>query len=582
MDRGNVLRNPFRESKAVAPQASRISGDYGRRLLTEVLQEIGLLVLSALLFGFSFPSFLSLGGWGPLGFICLVPLFMVVHRAGWLKIFLYAPLYGWGCYAVFNYWLATFHPLAIFIVPTIYAGYFLAVLPLLKLADKLFPVYGYLGQIVIWVGYEFLRTKGFLGYPYGILGYSQYRFLSFIQIAEVTGIWGVTALVVFPNAFLGAAWSRGKGGVKPFLRKHRWEGIGFMAIFVLILIGGALSLTKDYSVDEAGRPVKEWKVALIQHNADTWEGGFRTYKRNVKSLIRLSEEALAEAPDIEAVIWSETAVVPGIDWHTRYRTDSQRYRLITELTEYLSSKKVPFIFGNDDGQAMMDEKGRPLLDSLGNLQRVDYNAVIHFSGGEIQDIYRKTHLVPFTESFPYKNSMPSFYALLEANDYHFWERGTEYTVFDVGGVKISTPICFEDVFGYLSRRFVAAGAEVIVNLSNDSWSGSSAAEMQHASMAVFRAIENRRSLVRSTNAGITCIILPSGRIADQIEPFTEDYLVGVVPIYTNETTGYAIWGDILGWIALWGSLGILLLGVSCRLVIYFKNVFKRKRIDNKT
>lgn len=561
---------------------NRLSDNYGSSLFAEVIQEIGLLVIAAFLFGFAFPSFLSFGGYGPLGFVCLIPLFIVIHRVGWLKIFLYAPLYGWGCYALFNYWLSTFHPLAIFIVPTIYAGYFLVVFPLLKLADSFFPRYGYLVQILLWVGYEFLRTKGFLGYPYGILGYSQYRFLPFIQIAEVTGIWGVTALVVFPSAFLGAAWSRGREGVKSFLWQHRWEGIGFMGIFVFTLIGGALALTKDYSVDETGQPVEEWKVVMVQHNADTWEGGFRAYERNIRTLMRLSEEALAEAPDVDAVIWSETAVVPGIDWHTRYRTDPQRYRLIRELIDYLSSKEVPFIFGNDDGQAILDGEGRPLTDSLGNLRRVDYNAVIHFDNGSIQDIYRKTHLVPFTESFPYKDLMPGFYALLEANDYHFWERGTEYTVFDVDGVKISTPICFEDVFGYLSRRFVAEGAEIIVNLSNDSWSGSAAAEMQHASMAVFRAIENRRSVIRSTNAGITCTILPSGKISHSLEPFTEGYLIGAVPIYTNAPTGYARLGDLGGWAALYGGLLLLFLGACCHLVIHFRGVAGKKQIDNNT
>jgi apolipoprotein N-acyltransferase len=133
-------------------------------------------------------------------------------------------------------------------------------------------------------------------------------------------------------------------------------------------------------------------------------------------------------------------------------------------------------------------------------------------------------------------------------------------------VKISTPICFEDVFGYISRRFVAEGAEVIVNLTNDSWSKSEAAEMQHGAMAVFRAIENRRSVIRSTNAGITCTILPSGKITAQLDPFIEAYMIGTVPVYTDKTTGYALWGDLLGWVCLWGGLLLLTAGGIIRLL----------------
>ena len=544
---------------------------YGFSLLSAVIQELGLLALAALLFGLSFPSFISFSGWGFLGFIALVPLFVVIRRVGWLKIFLYAPVFGWASYAVFNYWLSTFHPLAIMIVPTIYATYYLAVLPLLKLAATIFPRYGYLAQVVVWVGYEFLRTKGFLGYPYGIMGYTQYLFLPFIQIAEFTGIWGVTALVIFPNTFLGAAVSRGREGFMPFLREHRRVLAGFAALVALTLIFGFVSLTTDYTKDRAGNPVPEWKVALVQHNADTWEGGFRAYERNVRTMIRLSEEALAEDPGVEAVIWSETSVVPGIDWHTRYRTDPLRYGLVQELIQYLSGKNVPFVFGNDDGQAVKDSAGNPLLDSMGNMERVDYNAVVYFDRGEIQGIYRKTHLVPFTEHFPYEDIFPRAYALLEANDYHFWEKGNDYTVFDLGKVKISTPICFEDVFGYISRRFVAEGAEVIVNLTNDSWSKSEAAEMQHGAMAVFRAIENRRSVIRSTNAGITCTILPSGKITAQLDPFIEAYMIGTVPIYTDKTTGYALWGDLFGWGALWGGLLLLAAGAVLGILKKMKN-----------
>ncbi|MEA1912044.1 MAG: apolipoprotein N-acyltransferase, partial [Spirochaetota bacterium] len=307
----------------------------------------------------------------------------------------------------------------------------------------------------------------------------------------------------------------------------------------------------------------QWRVALIQHNADSWKGGLRTYERNFKLLRDLSLEAVKENPDI--VIWSETAFVPGVDWHSRYRTDKDRFALVNDLTEFLGAQNVPYLLGNDDGQ--LDDKDFPPVLSDGSYNRVDYNAVLLYEDGELKDTYRKVHLVPFTENFPYKESLSGIYQILVNNNYHFWERGTEYTVFDAAGVKFSTPICFEDAFGYLSREFVNKGAEVIVNLTNDSWSGAISSQMQHLGIAVFRAIENRRSLVRSANSGMTGIIDPDGRIISLLEPFTADYLIGDVPVYTERSTIYTALGDWFAYFSIFLAFALILFGLTKSIYI---------------
>jgi apolipoprotein N-acyltransferase len=244
---------------------------------------------------------------------------------------------------------------------------------------------------------------------------------------------------------------------------------------------------------------------------------------------------MAEPDPPEAVIWSETSFVPGIDWHTRFRTDPFRYDLVRELTDFLATQDVPYVIGNADRRLERDESGRDL--------EISYNAVLLYEDGEIRETYRKRHLVPFTEHFPYERQFPWMHqALLEA-DTHFWGYGRDLTVFETDGIRFSTPICFEDTFGYLSRDFVRNGAEVIVNLTNDSWAMSVPAAMQHMAMAVFRATENRRSVVRSTNGGMTSIIDPNGVITDIYPAFQEGYLIGDAPIYTGETTLYTRYGD---------------------------------------
>ncbi len=528
--------------------------------LKKATVELLLLILSSILFSLSFPSFISKWGIAPIAFISIIPVFIVIHSSNWKFIVPYGAFYGFITYGIFNYWLSTFHPLAITIATTVYAIYFVLLFPVLKLADKLFPKYGYLVQALCWIAYEYLRTKGFLGYPYGIIGYSLSTIRPFIQIASVTGVWGVSFLVILPSAYLGNAFRNGINGFSDFFRTHRIDSYIYAGLVLLNLIFGFLVMT-DYSDSP------KWRVALIQHNADTWKGGITTYERNFRILRDLSLEAVKENPDI--VIWSETAFVPGVDWHTRYRTDKARFALVNDLKKFLATQDVPFLFGNDDGQ-LKNPSLPPVLPD-GSYNRVDYNAVLLYEEGALKETYRKVHLVPFTESFPYKKTFPGVYQILVDNGYHFWERGTEYTVFETGGVKFSTPICFEDVFGYLSRKFVNSGAEVIVNLTNDSWSGSLSSQMQHLGMAVFRAIENRRSLVRSANSGMTGIIDPDGRIISLLDPFVADYLVADVPVYTEISTVYSMLGDWFASLSILLALAFILLGLIRSIVRRIKS-----------
>lgn len=530
--------------------------------------EVLLLLLSVLFFSLAFPSFISTDGFGLFGFIALIPLFAVIRNAPWKVIWFYGWLHGLLCYLLFNYWLASFHPLAIFISPLVFSTYMLALFPILKLADRLFRDHGFLLQTAIWVAYEFLRTKGFFGYAYGILGYSQYRVLPFIQIAEFFGIWGVTLLTVFPSIIIGnflgdilsGRYLLQRRELMAFLVRTRlWWAI-YIVLMVASLVFGTVRIA-DYRNSE---PERNWRIALVQHNADSWKGGFATYERNFNSLRRMSLEALSTG-DPEIIIWSETAFVPAVYWHSNYQTDPDMARLVGEFIDFAQELPVPLLTGNDDGRKA--DESRPAVNPDGTYNRVDYNAVILFEDGQLEDAYRKQHLVPMTEHFPYEKTFPRVYALLRANDYNFWEKGEIPVVFEASdGVHFSTPICFEDIFGYLSAEFVQAGADVIVNMTNDSWSGSVTAQMQHMAMAVFRAVENRRSVVRGTNSGMSTVIDPTGRLLVLMEPFTKGYLNTEVPIYTKDSTLYTKHVDLFAQLMIYISLAGLLFGVLKRVL----------------
>ena len=155
---------------------------------------------------------------------------------------------------------------------------------------------------------------------------------------------------------------------------------------------------------------------------------------------------MAKHPDI--LVWSETAFVPSVAWHENYPTDPDTSALVEEFVNFGKELSVPLITGNPEG-VLSDPSLPPELED-GTWNREDYNTVIMFDDGQIKQTYRKQHLVPFTEHFPYEKTMPHLYNLLKANDYHWWLTGTESVVFESDGIKFSTPICFEDVYGDLT------------------------------------------------------------------------------------------------------------------------------------
>jgi len=539
------------------------------RAVRASLVNLAALLAASILFAASFPNLLFQNGLPLLAWIAYIPVFWVIRRSGFGLSVFWGAFYGYAAYGLFNYWLSVFHPLAGLIVGSIYLVYLALLFPILRLAVVVFPRRGYIVQWLCWMAFEYLRCQGFLAYSYGVTGYSQWNLLPVIQIADIAGVWGVSALVVFPSAALAAALFEA-GDVRDtahsitqrflaFFRREWLPALIWLVLLVATLVYGFVS-----PIDYSGK--RQVKFALIQHNTDPWIPSrapnaaqeLEEYRNDFRILCRLSDEALALHPDTDLVVWSETAFVPRIYWHMTIRDDAGSWALVRELFDYLDKKNVPFVIGNDD--ARRDPSINPEWD-----HRVDYNAAMLFEGSQIKTIYRKLHLVPFTENFPYERQLPWIYNALINADTHFWEKGKEATVFEARGVKFSTPICFEDTFGYLSRGFVLNGAELIVNLSNDAWSASVPAQMQHLSMAVFRAVENRRSMVRSTASGQTCAVDPNGKILAMAEPFTESYLSAKVPVVTPLTL-YTRFGDYLGLTFTITAFLVLIAGVILYII----------------
>lgn len=553
-----------------------------RRNLGTIGFEVVLLLASALLLALAFPSFCSKDGWNFLAFIALIPLFYVVKNSTWKTVGFYGFLFGYVYYWIFNYWLSAFHPLANVLVQVIKGAEMVPLFFALKAADKWFKEkYSFLLQAIFWVAYTYLSQNWFAGYPYGTIAYAIARYRVLIQIADICGIWGINFLMVLPQAFVGA-WL-----CKKYSKTNSEKCNDFVSSVlenkVVLSIWAALVI---FQIIYGICTISKWKkaesddtirIATVQHNHDSWKGGYDTYYSNFINLKKLTLEAMIKEPDM--VVWSETAFVPSVQWYTNYPytgdDEGQAFDylrkiqgLVEEFVTFGENLGVPLLTGNP--YSIIDDESKPAYDEEGNWNKKDYNSVILFDDGEIQDAYLKQHLVPFTEHFPYEKQLPWLYNLLLANDYNWWETGTESKVFTTSnGITFSTPICFEDIFGELCANFVKEGADVLINMTNDSWSGSVAAERQHSAMAIFRAVENRRSVLRGTNSGITCLINPYGKVVDEMEPFKMGYKIWDVPVYSSETYGTTVYTkttDISAKICVYASYAILAYGIVMAII----------------
>ena len=195
-----------------------------------------------------------------------------------------------------------------------------------------------------------------------------------------------------------------------------------------------------------------------------------------------------------------------------------------------------------------------IISDSGEERRIDYNAAVLFSpDGRREATYHKVHLVPFTEYFPYKSELPGIYDLLLKFDVTFWEPGKVRSVLRHPLFNFCTPICFEDTFPMDVREFVLRGADVIMNLSNDYWSLTEVEAKQHFISSLFRAVENRRPLLRSTASGYTSYVDSAGRQIDGLPFYEEGYLIVDVRL---ESKGLSVYTWIGDWFPLVCAIGL--------------------------
>ncbi len=405
----------------------------------------------------------------------------------------------------------------------------------------------------LWTGLEFCRAHFFSGIPWSFLGHSQYPWLTMIQIADVTGVYGISFLIVLTNISIYMAFTNIAD------RKKAAAVLSLpIILFSASLIYGSIRLSHfsfpevEIKSEVQAKPNVPTKVntasasesiAVIQISVSQEEKWNKKKWNDILStLLKLSKKALKDGAAL--VVWPETTVP--------FYLEQQIPDSVKQLFQQY--------------HATLLTGGPRYTGTPGNY--TFYNSAFQISGGKILNIYNKIHLLPFGEYFPMgfidvlklRYSAPREYS-----------SGSDPVIFNDPTGRFGTLICFEVLFPELTRALVARGADFIVNLSNDAWFGRTSEHYQHFSMAVFRAVEYRRPIVRSSNTGISGFIDTTGKIINQIQPFDQGYRL-YRPAFTKEITFYCKYGD------LFTKLCIFLLLISCFVQGMRALKFRRKTL----
>ncbi|MEN8142423.1 MAG: apolipoprotein N-acyltransferase [Thermodesulfobacteriota bacterium] len=347
---------------------------------------------------------------------------------------------------------------------------------------------------IAWVALDYLRSLLFTGFPWSDLAYSQFRTPLLIQISDLTGHHGVTFLIVMVNALVFQAFT----GRKKSTTKR---DLAFRTAIILVIFVLSYNLARIKNVAEELSENPTFGVGVVQGNISQGQKWLPQLQRETfQKYISLSSEIMA-SNNPALIVWPETAI-------PFYLAEST---IKDEISRLAAAKEGLTVLTG----APYREKG-----STGSPTRY-FNSAFFINGKGLRpDHYSKQHLVMFGEYVPLKNFLPFLAPLVETvADFTPGKFQKPVTCQNVG---VGVLICFESIFPTLARHQVENGAGLLVNLTNDAWYGRSSAPWQHLSMAVFRAVENRRSLARSANTGISGFIDPLGRM-HELSPLFEDF-----------------------------------------------------------
>jgi len=503
-----------------------------------------LLILSGIMLGIGFPPFPM--PFPILLFFSFVPYFYVVekrqtlagiNRATYLTAFVFN--------VITIYWVGSWQKqadpflmisggLLLFANPL----FFLIPSTLLYFAGRSLPN----RQVIyllpfFWGAYEYLYMLTELSFPWLTLGNGLANFTAFIQISDAIGVIGLSLLVIYINIFLYKAFTNIKVSKKKFI----YYSVTAIIIFIMVLGYGFYKFSAFKETD------KTIRVGLIQPNLDPWgkwEGG--NLNELTQSYISLSQQAVSKGAKL--IVWPETALPV-------FLLDGSYENIVDSIYTFLRKNNVYLITGMPDVRYYFKGDKMPpdvVKGEQENSYYTIYNGILLFAPDSWRvQRYGKIKLVPFGERVPFVDTFPFLGDLIKwgvgisgwnigRNTANFsmpylTRQSSNNKIFQSDSIHITSLVCYESIYPYFVTNFVKRGAELITVVTNDSWYGKSSGPYQHKDISILRAVENRRTVIRAANGGISCVIDPLGRTKILSELFTKTYIVADVSLEDTET-----------------------------------------------
>jgi len=498
-------------------------------------------IVTAFLIFLSFPSydFVLLKFFPAAAWFSLVPLFCYISGKPLKNVFFTVFITGLAGNFLTYGWIGNFGAkvpggffvILIFLIPSLTA-FFTIKITLAEFLSQKLPGYKIFIYPAVWIIIDYVQSIGFLAFPWTYIGYSQYTFTPFIQIASITGILGINFIIVMFNSILSEyllAFKNSFSGLKDITHNSNFGKLAAVSLLIIVITLWGLFRLSEKNNNGGGKILK---VALVQSCISPWENWSGNRYKYLSELMYYTREALRNNPDF--IIWSESATLELIS-----------FRSLTGDMDNFDQQLFSFI----------KENGKPLLtgeigitvkkNSSGIRYYPQNNAVMISGAGEVVQTYPKINLVPFGEWFPYEKWFVPVKKLVESFGGSDFVPGKRPELFNVDGFKFGSLICYEGIFYKLCRDYRNMGADFMVNITNDGWTDAYNGHYQHYSASIFRAVENGIWMVRAGNTGVTSIIDPKGEVVSSIPILKKSFLTGEIDTSQNVKTFYSAYGDLI-------------------------------------
>lgn len=493
-----------------------------RQILISKLQSYLPIILSSFLLISAFPKInLSFLVW-----IALVPFLIKVikakNSAESFKIgLIFGTIFFYGCqywiYHSINFYgnISFLTSLSIVLLLCLYEGLYIGIFAVLlnRIHHKTkFPIT--LTAPILWINLEYLRGILFTGFPWSMLGHTLYQSLYLIQICDITGVYGLTFLIMLSNSIIALFFYNHSINNKKTLELFI-SAASFIILIIIVIIYSQEKI--NFYASKKGSPLT---VSIIQPSIEQDKKWDPQYQSDVMKIYKeLTLSSLKDKPDL--IIWPETSL-PFL-----YGTDKE---LTDNFNEFQKTLNTYLLFGS-------------ILIRQISAENFKYSnsAILLSPAGKIVYVYDKIHLVPFGEYVPMSDVL--FFVDKLVPSIGTFVQGKRYVTAQSEIDNFATLICYEIIFPNLVRKFYQQNNNFIVTITNDAWFGTTSGPYQHFIISIFRAIENRKSLIRAANTGISGIIDPTGKIIKITNLFNKTILTN--KIYKNsDKTFYTIYGDI--------------------------------------